>query len=280
MQKRGISIIISTYRENYFNAIEQNIHESIGDVNYEIIRVDNPGVMGICSAYNLGASKAQYDMLCFVHEDVLFKTNGWGEKIISHLEDAQVGIIGIAGTAYKSKIPSSWSIYRPYTAYYLEQCNRKSKKLMMRFSYETSKLHTEVVSLDGVFLATKYSIWKDCPFDDRTFTGYHGYDMDFSMQILKNYKLFVVFDILLVHFSPGKPDISWLNAAIKFSDKWSSELPVTSIKDLPKPERLKLESQANSSFTSLAGRLGYSKLWIFKKLFRYLGFKSSVVLWK
>ena len=71
-----LSIIISSYQPEFYLALEKNIAESIG-IPYEIMKIDNPGIMGICEAYNRGAEKAQYDFLLFLHEDVLFETQDW-----------------------------------------------------------------------------------------------------------------------------------------------------------------------------------------------------------
>lgn len=75
-----ISIIISSYQPNYFLALEKNIAETIG-IPYEIIKIDNPNTMGICEAYNKGASKAQFENLLFIYEDILFQTKYWGRVI-------------------------------------------------------------------------------------------------------------------------------------------------------------------------------------------------------
>lgn len=45
-----ISIIISSYQSHFFSAVEINIAETCG-VPYEIIKIENPGIMGICAAY-------------------------------------------------------------------------------------------------------------------------------------------------------------------------------------------------------------------------------------
>ena len=60
-----LSIIISSYQDKFYSALEQNIAETIG-IPHEIIKIDNPNLMGICEAYNKGAllSKYDYHLLC------------------------------------------------------------------------------------------------------------------------------------------------------------------------------------------------------------------------
>ena len=104
-----LSIIISSYQESLYSALEKNIAQTIG-ISYEIIKIYNPNKMGICEAYNIGASKAKYDFLLFIHEDILFHTKNWGELLINHLNKENTGVIGIAGSNYVPRTPSSWSV--------------------------------------------------------------------------------------------------------------------------------------------------------------------------
>ena len=93
-----LSIIVSSYQPENFSALEKNIAETCG-VDYELIKIDNPGIMGIPKAYNKGAKKARFENLLFLHEDVLFHTQNWGENvagvlsILSILAKATIGIV-------------------------------------------------------------------------------------------------------------------------------------------------------------------------------------------
>ena len=52
-----ISIIVSSYRSEMFNALSSNIDRTIGNTIYEIIQVWNPNTMSIAQAYNKGAKE-------------------------------------------------------------------------------------------------------------------------------------------------------------------------------------------------------------------------------
>ena len=127
-----LSIRISSYQPQFYSALEKNIAETIG-IPYEIIKIDNPNLMGICEAYNKGASLSKYDYLLFVHEDVIFHTKEWGQKLINHLKLENVGVIGVAGSNYVPIAPIGW--YLPDNSYnflnYIQ--NDKNGLLKMRF---------------------------------------------------------------------------------------------------------------------------------------------------
>src|ERR1700750_840709 len=104
-----ISVVICSANKTLAEQIKQNISETIG-VPWQLVLIDNTQLnKGICHVYNLGASQAQYDIICFVHEDVLFQTSSWGAAIASYFrDDAQLGLVGIAGGRYKSQTLSGW----------------------------------------------------------------------------------------------------------------------------------------------------------------------------
>lgn len=210
-----LSIIISSYQENYYNALEKNIAETIG-LPYEIIKIKNVGEMGICEAYNKGALKAKYDYLLFVHEDIVFHTQNWGELLIKHLDKENVGVVGIAGSNYVPKSPIGWHL--PDNKYNFLNFiqNNRSKSNPRLFSNINQSY--QVFALDGVFMAVKRIIFKEFLFNEEV-KGFHGYDLDFSLQIAQKYKNFVISDILIEHFSVGIPNIEWFKNNILIKEK-------------------------------------------------------------
>ncbi|MCS3532432.1 glycosyltransferase family protein [Chryseobacterium sp. JUb7] len=223
-----ISIIISSYLPAYFSALEDNISKSIG-VSYEIIKIDNPGLMGICEAYNQGAQKAKYENLLFMHEDVLFHTHHWGKKLINHLSLAETGIIGVAGSSYVPTAPSSWTVSEKYNFVHILQGNKEKKEAFL--IHTTQQNRNEVFAVDGVFMAIKKENYSQFRFNEKLLKGFHGYDLDFSLRVSKQLQNYVVDDILIEHFSKGNLDKTWMdtnivvkqNIDLKFSQRFDSE---------------------------------------------------------
>ena len=103
-----ISIIICSADKLQLAQVSENIAATIG-LPFEIISFSNPGAqVGICEVYNRCIDQSKYDLICFMHEDILIKTMNWGKVIQSYFTaDEQLGLVGIAGSTYKALCPSS-----------------------------------------------------------------------------------------------------------------------------------------------------------------------------
>lgn len=215
-----ISLIISSYQPEVFARFEKNVAETCGCV-YEIIRIENPGLMGICAAYNQGANKAVYDNLLFIHEDILFHTKNWGEKLVKHLTEEKAGAVGVVGSDYVPKAPSGWYINNmDHSFLYLIQNNKNGDDpVFNNFVHEEKH---PVFAIDGVFIAINKIKFKEFKFND-ALTGFHGYDTDFSLRVAKKYQNYVVTDILIEHFSLGNSGKEWLTENIKVRNAVGSD---------------------------------------------------------
>ncbi len=204
-----ISIIISSYQPEYFAALENNIAETVG-VPYEIVKIDNPGTMGVCAAYNKGAEKAKFEYLLFLHEDVLFHTDKWAEKLIKHLQVPGTGVVGVAGSDYVPVVPCGWYVNSPPHQFLnLIQSTKDSNTPSTLYSIQKEKY--KVFALDGVFLAMKAEVYKQFKFNERI-TVFHGYDADISLHVAKKYQNYVISNILIEHFSLGGADKNFFEA--------------------------------------------------------------------
>ncbi|WP_300976913.1 glycosyltransferase, partial [Flavobacterium sp.] len=104
-----ISIIICSRTSRLPQSLVENIESTIGCA-YEWVVIDNSeNRYSIFEAYNLGIQKSNGNYWCFVHDDVLFHTQSWGQILIAIFEsDSAVGLLGIAGAKVKTKMPSAW----------------------------------------------------------------------------------------------------------------------------------------------------------------------------
>lgn len=222
-----ISIIICSINQEDLDALKKNIESSIG-VPYEIIGIDNRKENNsICSVYNKGSREAKYEIVCLLHEDILFRTNNWGQIIINAFAEKEVGLLGVAGSYYYSLPPISWfsTDEKEVNVIHTPEPGKILPNLLLDTRFPEKDI-TEVVAIDGVFMVTRKEILKTVSFDEALLDNFHGYDIDLSLQVLQTHKIAVTKKILIEHFSKSSLDQKWFDAIFKLSKKWKKKLPV------------------------------------------------------
>lgn len=221
-----ISVIICARTSTLSPAFVENLTTTIG-VPFEIICIDNSeNKYSIFSAYNEGYAKSKYSYLCFLHDDVLFHSTDWGTKLITHLQDPQTGIVGLAGGDLIIRIPSSWST--GVVNINITQSDRTGKKptKLFRLPHNYNESRRSVIVLDGVMLSMRRDMMEKISFDEQL-GGFHGYDFDISLQAtVAGFTNYVVYDIHLEHLSRGKPDKKYYKNLIRVYRKWEEHLPL------------------------------------------------------
>jgi len=225
-----ISVLICSVNPDLLNNVRENIQHSIG-VPFEILYFNNFKIgNGICKVYNELAAKAKFSILCFLHEDVILKTQGWGEKIIDLLKEPDAGLVGIAGSKYKSAYFSGWytGIKEFDCANYTHFNGSESEKVML--PPDDNRSVEEVVCLDGVFICCKKATWKQILFDEKKLKGFHFYDIDFSVRAAFDYKILVSYEIEITHLTTGGDySNNWVQTAISYHQSMQSRLPFSKI---------------------------------------------------
>jgi GT2 family glycosyltransferase len=269
-----ISIIICSIDNKNFDQVAQSIMATIG-VEYEIIRIENTITnYGICKAYNIGANRAKHPYLCFMHEDILFKSANWGLEIIRFFEQHKnIGVVGIAGSAHKSLVPSTWN----QGLYGTDHFNliQHYKDSITLDTTKSEDLFSEVKTLDGVFLFTTKEIWLKNNFDEVYFDKFHCYDLDFCLQVGQKYKLFVCNDMLIEHFSSGSLNKDWVHYSIKLSEKWKHILPVS---NLTKKQQKEIEWRNRKIFLLRMNILGYPFIEILKIFLKWNFIQNTSII--
>jgi hypothetical protein len=222
-----ISIIICSRAKEISASLANNIQNTIG-CEYELILVDNSeNRHSIFSAYNIGVERSKFPYFCFVHDDVEFVTKDWGNKIINHLNKPNTGFIGIAGGQAALRVPLGWTSFNPFYNVIHTYLNKDNKTQEQKESFPLNhQQSTSVVLLDGVFLCSKKELFTQIQFDEN-FEGFHGYDLDISIQSINaGYKNFVVYDVDIKHFSKGNFDTKYIYGLLKIHEKWAEQLPI------------------------------------------------------
>ena len=227
-----ISLIICSRKSDIPYELKENINTTIG-VKYELVIIDNSkNEYTIFQAYNLGVTRAKYPYLCFMHEDILFHTDGWGKKVLIHFENKIIGLIGVVGGHYLPDCPASWWSTEcksgQFAFGYSDPINKHTVEVFKWLRNKSvDEKSTNVVTVDGLWFCIPRKLFDLISFDDSTFSGFHCYDTDICMQINElGLDVRVIFDILIEHTSWGNQDENFIAQRELCYRKWSHKLPM------------------------------------------------------
>lgn len=234
-----ISIVICSRRSDFIADLRQNIAETIG-CDHELVVIENShNQYNIFQAYNEGVGRAKGDILCFMHDDIMMRTKGWGNIVVEEFEDDSIGMIGVAGSHFMPKAPMYWCM-SPYIAQYNLQTDNGETMVNDTPGFFVKDL-ADVAVVDGLFFCIPKRLFATLRFDDVLFQGFHGYDMDMSMQVQAlGKRVCVTRGFLVEHFwserqFQNKKTMAQLDESMEvFFDKWKDALPM--VKGINEPK--------------------------------------------
>lgn len=234
-----ISIIICSASEEKSWSTQRNIEQTI-EVEHEFIIINNKEKKWpIAKVYNYGASQAKYPFLLFIHEDTRFLCNGWAELIIEKLSEETTGVIGFAGSKLRINTvhPGGWVSLPGYNSFNYVQGDghaifNNTRKCGFSLFREGASQHTnfsQVVTIDGMAMFVRKELWERNSFDEVFLTGFHCYDIDFTLTLHhKGYKNYICTnqDVVFLHDSKGTYTDDWYRTTLYIHEnKWSKMLP-------------------------------------------------------
>jgi hypothetical protein len=217
-----ISIIICGRDKDITPALSNNIQTTIG-VEYEIIVIDNSKhTYSIFAAYNKGVALSQYEIVCFMHDDIIFESFDWGSIVINQFKQTNVGAVGVAGSPYYASLPGGW-----WSGGLI--CQHISGQKDYTYARPINN-GLPVVVVDGLWFCIRKELFMTISFDETRFKGFHYYDVDISLQIQHaGYDILSLYNITIKH-SSGKLDSIWLQNALILQEKWAKHLPFSVLK--------------------------------------------------
>lgn len=224
-----LSLIICSRKHNISEELEKNIAETIG-CEYELVVIDNSkNQYSIFSAYNEGVRQSKGNNLCFMHDDLWYRTLNWGsevEKFIAETKD--IGVVGVLGAYCLTKNHGYWDMMKPYVTGRAPVGNNKDWEDVNNGDFYYGKdCSQEVVAVDGMWFCIPRKLFERIKFDEETYSGYHFYDMDICMQSLcAGYKNAVIRDIEILHMCHPQYNYLFSLSMKKFCKKWDHELPI------------------------------------------------------
>lgn len=215
------SVIVCSINPERLRQIKENIENTIGEgISFEFIGIDNrENPRPLAQVYNEGAKRAQGTNLLFFHEDAGFDSMDWGKGIAEKLSEPTTGVIGFAGSQFMADAPGGWNVDGRWTVWRLREYDAPRS-----LNIDPDSDFTEVVALDGFALFVRRAVWDENPFDEKNLTGFHCYDVDFTLTIGRKYRNFVSGKVDAFHNSGGNFGKEWLQATGEmYLRKWKPE---------------------------------------------------------
>ncbi len=217
-----ITVVYST--KESVPEFQAHIRSKIGPT-VEILEYINPGLYSLTEIYNRGLKEAQYDTIIFCHNDLIFETDNIAKKIVKHFTlHPEYGILTIASTTELGVTGQWWA--SPHLMLGQVTHQWEGRRWLSKYS-ENLGVDTivPVVLGDGLFFAVNRQRIKS-GFDERL-GGFHFYDISFCLaNHLMGVSVGHIYNIKLVHKSPGFTGPEWEAARLKFLDYYGSELPL------------------------------------------------------
>jgi len=241
MQPPSISVVICSIDARKFSAATANFASRLADTAHEIIGVHD--ARSLAEGYNRGARQARGDLLIFSHDDVEILSPDFAGAL--RRAAASLDVIGVVGTARVL-----WALWpaagHPYLRGWIAHPAAGAKPYEVAVFGVDAAVSTDLQALDGMFFAAKRAAWAKVPFDEATFDGFHGYDIDFTFRAHRaGFRVGISAEVALIHASKGGFDAGWAHYAAKFAAKHRDVLagragarswPVAAIKVATKEE--------------------------------------------
>lgn len=244
-----ISLIVCSRTARIPQELHDNVEATIG-CSHEWVVVDNSRHnYNIFQAYNRGVSQANGDILCFMHDDLRYHTQGWG--LIAQnafAQHASLGLLGVAGAHVVPNAPAPmWEFQHISTVRIWSKEPLSETPFDMygplpdggywsgNTAFANGQSNVAVANVDGLWMCCRASLFREgmLRFDEENYDGFHCYDADLSMQVLsKGYDIMVNTEILVEHFSQSMLTPDYFKAADKWYAKWKSSLPIVRGVDL------------------------------------------------
>lgn len=216
-----ISIIFCSIDQTKAEKIKRQYLDMLGEEPHEIIIIQD--AISLAEAYNRGLNQAKGDIFVLSHDDIEFlQPSTWLSKIKGHL--SSFDLIGLAGTT--KLISPAWAQAGPPNTFgQVAEINSNGEPYRVLIFGIPLSVVPDIQAVDGLFMAFKKDVAAKIRFDEKSFSGFHCYDIDFSFSAYKaGFRLGVAIDIPVLHASQGKFDEQWQIYAERLYTKHSADL--------------------------------------------------------
>lgn len=194
------SFIVNSINPENLARLQHNLQHVMRDALSEWELIHIPDAKSMCEGYNRGMSRANGEHLIFCHDDIKFLADDISLQLTYAFQHSDV--FGILGS--RVVCTANWmAACQPHTLGYIVQMSENQKYQLVLCGLEDT-LMFGAQGLDGVLIGCHSRFAKQLQWDEKTFDGWHGYDVDFTYRaFLTGLNIAVVGCLPLVHYSSG-----------------------------------------------------------------------------
>ena len=195
---------------------------------------DLPAIGSIFRSYNgildRAATHEDLEALVLVHQDAEIMSPDLCATIRATLADPDVGVIGCVGAIGVRSI--AWWEAAVTLASFINRYEEHGGGDLHSFSWDWEEAPPyarvgEVETLDGFVLVLPPWAVRHLRFDE-SLGAFHGYDLDFCLQVREAGRKVVTTDFRAIHHRPlemlPEPQ-EWIDAHIRVAEKWDGRMP-------------------------------------------------------
>jgi hypothetical protein len=220
-----------------------------------------PSIGSIFASYNAlldeFSARDELEALVLVHQDAEIIDPDFCQIVRRALADPQVGVVGCVGAVGVRSI--AWWEASVTLASFVNRYQEHGGGDLASFSWEWEEAPAyartgEVETLDGFVLVLSPWVVRNFRFDE-SLGQFHGYDLDFCLQVRAAGRTVVTADFRAVHHRQLEmvPDPEqWIEAHIKVAEKWDGQMGIGTGSGSWRERALRAEADADAALV-----LGY-----------------------
>lgn len=216
-----LSIVICSIDAAKFARVTANYAERFDGVEHEIVGIHD--ARSLSEGYNRGWRRARGETILFSHDDVAIRSADPAGALARAFESLDV--VGLVGTTRVVNMywPAAGNAFLRGWAI---QAHPVDGRCRVHVYGVDGAISAGLQALDGFFFATRRDVVSAVPFDEATFDGFHGYDIDFTFSAYRaGWRVGTTAEIAVTHTSAGGYDDVWQGYARRFQRKHGDVLP-------------------------------------------------------
>jgi hypothetical protein len=215
-----------------------------------------PSIGSIFASYNAlldeFSERDELEALVLIHQDAEIIEPGFCHIIRRELADPEVGLVGCVGAVGVRSI--AWWEASVTLASFVNRYQEHGGGDLASFSWAWEEAPAyartgEVETLDGFVLVLSPWVVRNLRFDD-SLGQFHGYDLDFCLQVRASGRRVVTADFRAVHHRQLEmvPDPEeWIEAHIRVAEKWDGEMGIGTGTGSWRERALRAEADADAA---------------------------------